>query len=152
MPDSAFAVDAATKTYPGVSSVEATSGHLLIIVFDTGEKKVFDVTPLLTAGRFRELAAPGVFERVRVAFDTVEWENGLDLDPEYLYERGEPYPRDRDRTPPHDGALPHHHSYGSVSGGELPLPSVTPTCRSAVSASPRLGCSGRIEPGEQQPE
>lgn len=30
--------------------------------------------------------------RVRVVFDIIEWENGLDLDPEYLYERGEPVP------------------------------------------------------------
>jgi len=94
MPNSALAVAPAAAIYPGVSSVEATSGHRLIIRFDTGEKKIFDVTPLLTVGRFRELATPGVFERVRVAFDTVEWENGLDLDPEYLYERSEPYPRE----------------------------------------------------------
>lgn len=84
-------VDTATTTYPGVGSVEPVSGHRLVISFDTGEKRVFDVTPLLMVGRFKELAAPGVFERVRVSFDTVEWENGLDLDPEYLYEHSEPY-------------------------------------------------------------
>ena len=27
------------------------------------------------------------FKKVRVAFDTIEWENGLDLDPEFLYEK-----------------------------------------------------------------
>ena len=97
MSDSAFAVDTVVEAYPGVKSVETTSGHRLIIGFDTGEKKIFDVTPLLTAGRFCELAAPEVFERVRVAFDTVEWENGLDLDPEYLYERAEPYSREQEK-------------------------------------------------------
>jgi len=69
--------------------VAPLSGHRLVIVFDNGEKKVFDVTPLLEIGRFQALTAPEVFNRVRVAFDSVEWENGLDLDPEYLYERSE---------------------------------------------------------------
>ncbi len=73
--------------YNGVVSVMATEGHKLILRFDNDEERVFDVTPLLSIGRFRELAAPEVFRRVKVSFDSVEWENGLDLDPEYLYEK-----------------------------------------------------------------
>ena len=72
------------------------SDHRLAIGFDNGEKRIFDLTSLLSVGRFRELTAPEDFKRVRVAFDTVEWENGLDLDPEYLYERSEPYPREQE--------------------------------------------------------
>lgn len=78
--------------YPAVRSVRASARHRLIIVFDNGESRVFDVRPLLTVGRFKALASPRVFKKVRVAFDTVEWENGLDLDPEYLYEGSEPLP------------------------------------------------------------
>jgi hypothetical protein len=70
--------------------VKAADGHRLILCFGSGEQRVFDVTPLLPFGRFRELAVPEVFKKVRVAYDTVEWENGLDLDPEYLYERSQP--------------------------------------------------------------
>jgi hypothetical protein len=77
-------------TYTGVSGVEATGGHKLILRFGNGERRVFDVTPLLSFGRFRELAAPEVFKKVRIAYDTIEWENGLDLDPEYLYEYSQP--------------------------------------------------------------
>jgi hypothetical protein len=73
--------------YPGIRAVEPTNDYKLILRFDNGERRVFDVTPLLATGRFRELAAPEVFRKVHVAYDTVEWENGLDLDPEYLYER-----------------------------------------------------------------
>ena len=90
MPNPAAPVAGAATKYPGVSSVEATDGHRLILGFGNGEQRVFDVTPRLVFGRFRELAAPDVFRKVRVAFDTVEWENGLDLDPEYLYERSQP--------------------------------------------------------------
>jgi len=90
MQDSAAAVVGISPRYVGVRKVEATARHRLVIEFDNGETRVFDVTPLLTVGRFRALASPEAFGRVRVAFDTVEWEDGLDLDPEYLYERSEP--------------------------------------------------------------
>jgi len=75
--------------YVGVKSVEAIEDYRLLLRFENDEQRVFDVTPLLSTGRFRELAAPELFKKVRVAFDTVEWANGLDLDPEYLYERSE---------------------------------------------------------------
>ena len=73
-----------------MTSVKAADDHRLILSFGNGEQRVFDVTPLLAFGRFRELTAPDMFKRVRIAYDTVEWENGLDLDPEYLYERSQP--------------------------------------------------------------
>ena len=76
--------------YHGVKSVKAAEGHKLLLRFDNDEQRVFDVAPLLSFGRFRELSAPLVFGRVRVAFDSVQWDNGLDLDPEYLYERSQP--------------------------------------------------------------
>jgi len=75
--------------YPGVKSVTPIDEHRLIIGFDNGERRIFDVTPLLPIGRFRELTSPQAFKAVRVAFDAIEWDNGLDLDPEYLYERSE---------------------------------------------------------------
>ncbi|MFH1177815.1 MAG: DUF2442 domain-containing protein [Acidobacteriota bacterium] len=78
--------------YPGVKSVTAIDEHRLIIDFDNGERRMFDVTPLLSIGRFRELASRQAFKTARVAFDTIEWENGLDLDPEYLYEHSETLP------------------------------------------------------------
>ena len=90
MPNTAAPVAGTAAKHPGVSSVEATDGHKLILRFGNGEQRVFDVTPLLSFGRFSELAVPEVFKKVRIAYDTVEWENGLDLDPEYLYERSQP--------------------------------------------------------------
>lgn len=81
--------------YPGVTAVEATTEHRLVLRFDNGERRLFDAKPLLGIGRFRELAAPEAFGQVRVSFDTVAWANGLDLDPEYLYERSEPLPSEQ---------------------------------------------------------
>ncbi|MFZ1632056.1 MAG: DUF2442 domain-containing protein, partial [Anaerolineae bacterium] len=49
--------------------------------------RLFDMTPYLDVGRFAELKNIEAFKQVSVSFDTVEWENGLDLDPEFLYTR-----------------------------------------------------------------
>jgi len=76
--------------YPGVTNVEATAGHALILGFDNGEVRCFDARPLFGFGRFRELASVELFLTARVSFDAVEWENGLDLDPEYLYRHSTP--------------------------------------------------------------
>ncbi len=76
--------------YHGVKSVQAAAGHKLILGFDNGECRVFDVRPLLSMGRFRELTSPEAFRKVGGAFDTIQWENGLDLDRESLPRRGEP--------------------------------------------------------------
>ena len=75
--------------YPAVKQVEILDGYRLLLTFDNGEKRVFDVQPLLAFGKFRELTSPTLFRTVRVSFDTIAWSNGLDLDPEYLYEHSE---------------------------------------------------------------
>lgn len=74
-------------SYRGIIRVEPQQEHRLRIQFDNGECRIFDATPLLSFGRFSELRDSSVFEKVRVSFDTIAWENGLDLDPEYLYKR-----------------------------------------------------------------
>ncbi len=76
--------------YPAVKRVKAIEGHRLILEFDNGQCRVFNATPLLSTGRFRDVVSPEAFAKVKVVFDTVQWENGLDLDPEYLYERSVP--------------------------------------------------------------
>lgn len=52
-----------------------------------GEVGDLDVSPYLDFGVFSRLRAPGAFQAVRVAFNTVEWECGVDLDPEFVYEK-----------------------------------------------------------------
>jgi hypothetical protein len=71
--------------YPGVIKVEATDEHKLILTFDNGECRLFDMVPYLHVGRYVELRDIDVFKLVSVSFDTVEWENGVDIDPEFLY-------------------------------------------------------------------
>ena len=77
--------------YPVIIAVQATDDHKLILVFDNSEERVFDMQPILTLGRFSELKDINEFKKVRISFDSIEWSNELDLDPEYLYEKSKPY-------------------------------------------------------------
>ena len=71
--------------YKSVTDVKPTDDFKLVLHFDNAERKVFDASVILSCGRFAELKDLEQFKKVHVAFDTIEWENGLDLDPEYLY-------------------------------------------------------------------
>jgi hypothetical protein len=71
--------------YPTVISVNPLENYQLRLTFSTHEEKIFDLSPYLSVGRFKELTDINQFKRVSVKFDSIEWENGLDLDPEFLY-------------------------------------------------------------------
>lgn len=43
--------------------------------------------PVLELGVFQQLKDYEQFKRVRVKFDIIEWDCGVDLDPEYIYEK-----------------------------------------------------------------
>lgn len=73
--------------YPSVIRVVPTDDYLLSIDFDNGEHGTLDMKPFLDFGVFRRLKDFTVFNRVRVAFDTIEWDSGIDLDPEFVYSK-----------------------------------------------------------------
>jgi len=73
--------------YLSVESVKPLEGYKLLIKFENGEKRVFDVSPYLNIGKFTELKDLSLFNSVIVKFDTIEWGNHLDIDPEVLYEK-----------------------------------------------------------------
>ena len=75
--------------YRSVTDVKATDDFKLILRFDNAEQKTFDASCIIETGRFSELKDIRQFKKVRVSFDTVEWDNGLDLDPEYLYAKSQ---------------------------------------------------------------
>jgi hypothetical protein len=73
--------------YISVESVKPVDGYRLLIKFVNGEERIFDVSPYLNIGRFAELRNLSLFNSVMVKFDSIEWENHLDIDPEMLYEK-----------------------------------------------------------------
>jgi hypothetical protein len=73
--------------YPSVKKVVAHEDYMLSIEFDNGEHGTLDMKPFLDFGVFRTLKDRDAFKRVRVAFDTIEWDTGIDLDPEFVYDK-----------------------------------------------------------------
>ncbi len=71
--------------YLSVKNVVPQENYMLLLTFENDEQRRFDVKPYLDAGVFRELRDVELFNTVRVCFDTVEWKNEADLDPEFLY-------------------------------------------------------------------
>jgi len=73
--------------YPSVKEVTPCDNYVLSIVFENGEKGEIDIKPMLDFGVFRRIKDQETFKRVKVSFDTVEWDCGVDLDPEYIYQK-----------------------------------------------------------------
>jgi hypothetical protein len=76
-----------------VKSVAPLPDHQLLLVFETGERRVFDVKPYLGTGVFAALKDEVLFNSVHVSFDTIAWSNGADLCPEVLYAESTPVER-----------------------------------------------------------
>ena len=73
--------------YPSVKNVIANNNHVLSIDFDNDESGTLDMKPFLDIGVFQKLKKLSSFKRVRVSFDTIEWDSGVDLDPEFIYSK-----------------------------------------------------------------
>lgn len=73
--------------YPAVKEVVPQPNYMLLLTFENGEKRQFDMKPYLDKGIFRELKDINLFYTVRISFDTIEWQNEADLDPEFLYDQ-----------------------------------------------------------------
>ena len=70
--------------YQAVVSVQPNEDFSLAVVFEDGERGILDMTPYLDFGVFKQIKNFEQFKQVRIAFDTVEWECGVDLDPEFI--------------------------------------------------------------------
>ncbi len=72
--------------YLSVIDVKPQDDFRLLLTFENGEKRIFEMSEYLDLGIFKELKNENVFKSVQIAFDYIEWGNGIDLDPEELYQ------------------------------------------------------------------
>ena len=77
---------------PGIVRVEAEpETRTILATFTTGERRRYDVGPLLSRGVFRRLREPRAFAAVGVdEMGGVVWESGADLSRDTVYLGGEP--------------------------------------------------------------
>lgn len=73
-----------------VKAVEAKEDYTLIITFEGGEKRIYDARPLLEKEIYKELSNIDFFLKARAEYDTVIWNDELDIAPEHLYECSKP--------------------------------------------------------------
>ncbi|BDI04652.1 DUF2442 domain-containing protein [Sphaerotilus microaerophilus] len=67
-----------------VTSVKPLDGHRIYVELADGRRGVFDLTPYLNHGVFRELQDPVYFRRVGIQFGAVTWPHDQDIAPETL--------------------------------------------------------------------
>ena len=73
--------------YLSINKVKALDDYILELTFENKETRLFDVKPYLDTGIFKKLKDKNLFKMVKVSFDSIEWPEGIDLDPEVLYEK-----------------------------------------------------------------
>ena len=71
--------------YLSIKEVKPVADYFLHLTFENGEKRQFDMKPYLNIGLFTELRDYSMFNTVHISFDTIEWNNEIDIDPEVLY-------------------------------------------------------------------
>jgi hypothetical protein len=75
---------------PYVKSVEPLDNYQLKLHFGNGDLKLFDVSPYLDKGVFKELKDNSYFKSVRVVSGAVQWPHEQDFSNDTLYIRCTP--------------------------------------------------------------
>lgn len=71
-----------------VVDVDYIRNYELLVTFNNGSRKKVDLEPYLTGEVFAELLDKDKFIQYGLTRVTIEWANGADLAPEFLYEIG----------------------------------------------------------------
>ena len=75
---------------PQVKQVRSLENYQLELIFENGERRIFDARPYLQKGIFVRLRNHAVFCAVRVVAGSVEWPGELDLSYDTLYLESRP--------------------------------------------------------------
>ena len=73
-----------------IEVIEATylDGYRVKLLFNNGETRIADLSQSLNGSVFAPLKDINYFKNFTIKFNTIEWENGADFAPEYLWEIG----------------------------------------------------------------
>jgi len=75
-----------------VRGVEYVSGYKLLLTFEDGSVRMADLEAHLDGEIFEPLKEVAYFKaaNVNTELDTIVWDNGADMSPDFLYEIGVP--------------------------------------------------------------
>ena len=76
--------------YPKITSVKAHDDYKIILCYETGVKKLFNVLPYISGRWYEELRNNNYFKTVHLVPNGqgIEWENGQDIAPHELFDLG----------------------------------------------------------------
>ncbi len=70
-----------------VVSVKAQPDYRLLLEFENGEWRLFDMSPYMDKKPFNRLKHASMFQAAHVDYGTVVWSGNIDISPETLYDR-----------------------------------------------------------------
>ncbi len=71
-----------------VINAKYIKNYELLLSFNNNEQKIVDLKDKLDGDIFQPLKDIEFFKKFKINFNTVEWENGADFAPEFLYQIG----------------------------------------------------------------
>ena len=74
-----------------VINVETLNEYKILITFEKGVRKIFDMKPYLKYPMYKPLENPSIFNMAHTNSETVVWNDDIDIAPETLYEKGLDY-------------------------------------------------------------
>jgi len=74
---------------PKVTEVTPLKDYKVVLTFNNGETRIFDVMPYISGDWYGQLINEDYFNSVHVAERTIEWAGGQDIAPHELYELSE---------------------------------------------------------------
>ena len=70
---------------PKLIAATPLSNYTLKLYYDNDEIKKFSLTPFLHLPIYKELKNEEIFKNISINFNTIQWGNNIDIDPESLY-------------------------------------------------------------------
>jgi hypothetical protein len=83
---------------PYIKSVRAHNDYWLELLFENGERRMFDLKPYLGCGVFARLQNRALFQAARVVAGSVEWPGEVDLSYDTLYLESQPVEAEREAS------------------------------------------------------
>lgn len=81
-----------------IADVQILDRLYMLVTFTTGERRVFDVEPLVSLPAFAPLKDDAVFRTAEVTDGILTWQSGtIDIGPDEVYRRSYAYP-DKDSS------------------------------------------------------
>lgn len=73
-----------------VVKVSPRNGYVLLLEFENGEQRVFDMSYLMEKKPFCRIKEKALFDLAAIDYGTVVWPGNIDISPETLYDRSIP--------------------------------------------------------------